>query len=137
MERMTISNDKKQLEVKDTSLDDSRFLHSSMERIYFEDVNLTGMKMTDANLSDLEIQNAQMGGAYIHNIGMPPKGHPMHDPNATMRPVRFENCNLTGSTITNSNLSGVELKDCTLTGMKINGIPVEALLKAYELQGKK
>src|SRR5580704_13817966 len=73
----------------------------------FQDVAMTNLKITDANLSDLEIEGAQLGGAYIHNIGMPPKGHPMYDPEAKQRPLKFENCDLNNSNITDCNLSGV------------------------------
>jgi uncharacterized protein YjbI with pentapeptide repeats len=89
------------------------------------------VKIEDANLSDLEIEGAQLGGAYIHNIGMPPKGHPMYDPEAKQRPLRFENCDLNNSTITNCNLSGVSISDCKLYGVTINGILVEDLLEHY------
>jgi uncharacterized protein YjbI with pentapeptide repeats len=65
------------------------------------------MKIANANLSDLEIEGAQLGGAYIHNIGMPPKDHPMHVPGSTMRPVRFEDCELHGSQFNDCNLSNV------------------------------
>jgi uncharacterized protein YjbI with pentapeptide repeats len=54
------------------------------------DIAATNVKISDANLSDLEIEGAQLGGAYIHNIGMPPKGHPFYDENAKQRPLKFE-----------------------------------------------
>jgi uncharacterized protein YjbI with pentapeptide repeats len=96
-------------------------------------VCITGLKIEDANLSDLEIKYAQLGGAYIHDIGMPPEGHPAYDPNAKQRPLKFENCDLQGSTITDCNLSGVNISNCNLGGMKINGIDVDDLLKAYQM----
>ncbi len=117
-----ITEDKKVIRVKRACIDSS----------YFEDVCATGVKLTDANLSDLEIDGAQLGGAYIHNIGMPPKGHPAYDPEARQRPLRFDNADLHGSTITNCNLSNVSIDDCKVEGMKINGILVEELLKAYQ-----
>ena len=95
------------------------------------DVSATGLKITDANLSDLEIENAQLGGAYIHNIGMPPEGHPAYNADAKHRPLKFENCDLNGSTITDCNLSNVNITDCNLNGMRINGILVVDLLKVY------
>jgi hypothetical protein len=98
----------------------------------FRDVAMTNIKITDANLSDLEIEGAQLGGAYIHNIGMPPKGHPMYDPEARQRPLKFENCDLAASSFTNCDLSGVSLSNCNLAGMTIDGIGVEALLIAYK-----
>jgi uncharacterized protein YjbI with pentapeptide repeats len=117
-----ISGTKKIIKVKRAMIDDSSF----------EDVSAKNVKITDANLSDLEIENAQLGGAHIHNVGIPPKGHPYYDPNAKQRPLKFEDCELTGSTITNCNLAEVSIANCNLKGMKINGIPVEDLLKAYK-----
>jgi uncharacterized protein YjbI with pentapeptide repeats len=98
----------------------------------FHDVAMINVKISDANLSDLEIDGAQLGGAYIHGIGMPPMGHPMYDPDAKQRPLRFEHCDLHDSTLNHCNLSGVVISDCNLKGMKINGIPVEDLLEAYQ-----
>jgi len=120
-ELIQISETKKVLEVKQAMIDGSSF----------QDISAKNIKITDANLSDLEIEGAQIGGAYIHNIGMPPNGHPFYDPNARQRPVRFENCDLHGSTIINCNLENVVIDDCNLKGLKINGILLEELLKAY------
>ena len=98
----------------------------------FFDVAMANVKIVNANLSDLEIEGAQLGGAYIHNIGMPPKGHPMYDPQAKMRPLKMEDCNLEGSVIVNCNLSNVEISDCNIKGLKINGVDIEQLLTEHE-----
>lgn len=98
---------------------------------YFNDVSMANVKITNANLSDLEIEGAQLGGAFVHNIGMPPKGHPMYDPNARQRPLRFEDCDLNNSTFINCDFRGVALSECQIDGMKINGIPVVDLLTEY------
>jgi uncharacterized protein YjbI with pentapeptide repeats len=119
---MQITEDKKIIRVKRACIDNS----------YFEDICATSVKITDANLSDLEIDGAQLGGAYIHNIGMPPKGYPAYDSEARQRPLRFDNADLHGSTITNCNLSNLSIDDCNVEGMKINGILVEDLLKSYQ-----
>ena len=94
----------------------------------FFDVAMANVKIVNANLSDLEIEGAQLGGAYIHNIGMPPKDHPMYDPNARQRPLRFDDCDLNNSTFTNCDLSCVELPNCNIKGLKINGIDIEDLI---------
>ncbi|MGF7042227.1 pentapeptide repeat-containing protein [Mucilaginibacter lappiensis] len=130
-ERITISETKKVLDVSHALLDDSSFRMMKMNNAYFNDVCMTTLKITNANLSDLEIEGAQLGGAYIHNIGMPPKGHPAYDENAKQRPLRFEDCNLENSTITNCNLKGATFDNCNMTGTTINGILVEDLLKNY------
>lgn len=97
----------------------------------FFDVAMTNAKIVNANLSDLEIEGAQLGGAYIHNIGMPPKDHPMFDPDARQRPLRFEDCDLNNSTFTKCDLNAVELIDCDIKGLKINGILIEELINQY------
>ena len=131
-ERLEIIETKKILDVKRASIEDSRFTAICMDRSHFEDVSAKGVKIVDANLSDLEIEGAQLGGAYIHNIGMPPKDHPMYNPDAKQRPLKFENCDLNSSAITNCNLSSVIIDNCNLMGMKINGLLVEELLKQYK-----
>jgi len=128
-EHLDLIETRKILNVKWSNLNDSKFTEFCINNARIQDVSATGVKVVDANLSDLEIEGAQLGGAYIHNIGMPPKGHPAYDPTAKQRPLRFENCDLNGSTITNCDLSNVNITDCDLTGMKINGILVENLLK--------
>lgn len=129
---ITIIETKKILDVKMALLNGSTFEQMMMNNASFRDVSITGLKIEDANLSDLEIKYAQLGGAYIHDIGMPPEGHPSYDPAAKQRPLKFENCDLQGSTLTDCNLNGVSISDCDLSGMKINGIEVEDLLKAYQ-----
>ncbi|HTD39170.1 MAG TPA: pentapeptide repeat-containing protein [Mucilaginibacter sp.] len=118
MEKIEIKEDCKIIIANKAMLDNSDFF----------DVAMTNVKIANANLSDLEIEGAQLGGAFIHNIGMPPKDHPMYDPEARQRPLRFEDCDLHGSTFNNCNLSGVELTDCNIKGMKINGILIESLI---------
>jgi uncharacterized protein YjbI with pentapeptide repeats len=119
------------LKVSATSISDSTFSQVCGERLLFNDVSLIGSKIINANLSDLEIEGAQLGGAYLHNIGMPPKGHPAYDVNAKQRPLVFEECDLSNSRITHCNLSGIEITYCNMHNMKINGISVEDLLKTY------
>ena len=128
-EHLDIIETRKILNVKMSNLNDSTFLQFCINNSYIEDVSATGVTIVDANLSDLEIKYAQLGGAYIHDIGMPPKGHPAYDPAAKQRPLKFENCDLNGSTISNCDLSNVNISDCNLAGMRINGILVEELLK--------
>jgi len=120
-EYIRISKTKKIINARNVMLDDS----------YFNDISAKNVKIINANLSDLEIEGAQLGGAYIHNIGMPPKGHPFYDPAARQRPLKFEDCELCSSIFTNCNLSDVSISDCDLTGMRINGILVQELLKAF------
>lgn len=131
MQTFTIKQTTAQLSVIDACIDGAVFNDVKLSKASFFDVAMDGVTIENANLSDLEIKNAQIGGAYIHDIGLPPAGHPRHDPNIRMRPVRFEDCYLAGSTITNCNLSNVSITDCNLTGMTIDGISVQELLALY------
>jgi uncharacterized protein YjbI with pentapeptide repeats len=131
METIEIKSDKKQIIASESMLEDSRFTMVCLNRTQLNDIAATDVKINDANLSNLEIEGAQLGGAYIHNIGMPPKGHPFYDPNAKQRPLKFEDCDLNGSEIINCDLSDVTLRNCNTTGMTINGVLVDDLLQAY------
>ncbi|OIJ20143.1 hypothetical protein BKP45_10175 [Anaerobacillus alkalidiazotrophicus] len=129
---MKLENKKDTLTVSCSYLPNSTFQRCDLTGMKMNDVNLKGMEIKDANLSELVIDGAQIGGAYIKNIGLPPEGHPLYDPNNIVQsPLKFENCDLNNSKITNCNLSNMEIDGCNITGMKINGISIEDLLKEY------
>jgi len=48
----------------------------------------------------------------------------------------IDDVNLSGLRLHNSNLSGAEFIGCRMTGAKIDGIPVQALLDAYNAAKK-
>ena len=121
MDAIEIKEDCKVIIAKNAMLNNSDFF----------DVAMANVKIVNANLSNLEIERAQLGGAYIHNIGMPPKDHPMYDPDARQRPLRFEDCDLHESAFINCDLNGVELTDCNIKGLKINGIAIDDLISKY------
>jgi uncharacterized protein YjbI with pentapeptide repeats len=127
-EKVSIIETTKIIDAKYSHLDGSTFVMLKMSNASFNDVDLSKLKITNANLTDLEIEDAQLGGAYIHNIGMPPEGHPAYNPAAKQRPLRFDDCDLSHSTINNCNLQGVAITDCNIAGMTINGILIEDLL---------
>jgi len=131
METVNIVQTTAQLNVKESCIDNATFNNVKLTGSIFIDVAMDKVKISNANISDLEIEGAQLGGAYIHNVGMPRKGHPMYKPDAKMRPLKFEDCMLNGSIITNCNLAGVAITDCNLKGMTINGILVEELLRNW------
>ena len=132
MELIEIKKATSRLEVTEAMLEQSTITMSCINGLVMEDVSATNVKIHDANLSDLEISDAQLGGAYIHNIGLPPEGHPAYQAGVKQRPIKFDNCDLNSSTINNCDLTGVHITDCNLSGMTINGISVEDLLKAYQ-----
>jgi predicted enzyme related to lactoylglutathione lyase len=117
---------------RNASLPNFRVECADLSEANFKDINMSRTFITDANLSDLEIDGAQLGGAFIHNIGLPPKGHPAYrEDQGRQRPLRFEMCELAGSTITSSDLSGVRIEGCNIEGLTIDGIDVSELLKRY------
>lgn len=115
-EHLEIKDSWKVINAKYACFDYSKFVATGAEHMTFDDVSLVGTKITNANLSKLEINGAQMGGAYIHNIGIPKEGDPHYNPETTGQPVRFENCELRGSQISNCDLSNVDIQDCELMG---------------------
>jgi uncharacterized protein YjbI with pentapeptide repeats len=132
MEKIIIEDSSKEVHVHQSCIDESTFHSVSMQRVRFEDITLAGSSITNANLSGLAIEGAQLGGARFSNVGMPPEGHPMFKEGAQQDPIRFDHCDLTGSAFTDCNFKNVEIRNSILDGMKINGIPVEELLKLYE-----
>lgn len=132
MELVEIINTQKQLNIQEAMVENSTIRMACLNNLTMNDVSVTNAKISDANLSDLEISYAQLGGAYIHDIGLPPEGHPHYKPNAKQRPLRFEDCDLNSSTITNCDLTNVAINKCVLNGATIDGIPVEDLLNAYK-----
>lgn len=118
------------------SLPNMSFTCADVRGSLFHNVTLEGSRIHDANLSDLEIDGAQLGGAYIHNIGMPPEGHPAYDPNnMKQRPLKFENCDLMGSTINDCNLMNIKITNCNIEGLSIDGIDISKLIKKYKDEG--
>ena len=132
MEVIEIKQTQKRLDINEAMLIGSTITMACLNDSVFNDISATNLKIVNANLSDLEIEGAQLGGAYIHNIGMPPADHPQYDPHVKQRPLRFENCDLNSSTISNCDLSDVAISDCNIKGLRIDGILVSELLAAYK-----
>lgn len=129
---MEIIDQKERLTVRNANVSGSRFEYVDISGTNFMNINMSGGKIQDANLSDLEIFEAQLGGAYIHGIGLPPKGHPAYrEDQGRQRPLRFEMCELAGSSITSSDLSDVRIEGCNIEGLTIDGIDVASLIKRY------
>lgn len=132
MNKIEIKNAEKVLDVNNACLNDSTFTNVSLRKVLLENVTLEDTRITDADLSRLEIHGAQWGGAYFHGIGVPPEGHPAYDPEAEQKPLRFEHCDMHNSVIEACNLNGIEIVNCQTSGMKINGVLISDLFKAYE-----
>jgi uncharacterized protein YjbI with pentapeptide repeats len=122
---MKIEDKKAKLFIDNANLSGSKIHMVNLSGTVFDDINMSKTKFTNICFSDIEICCAQMGGAYLHNIGLPPETRGKRK----QRPLKFENCELNDSMIKNCNLSNVKIVKCDISGMKINGILVEKLLK--------
>lgn len=136
MSQIDINYSQNLIKVRDACLDNSTFECTSVKGLYFNDVDLSGTKITNANMSDLEIEGAQLGGAIIRNIGMPPADHPHFDADAKQRPITFEGCDFEASTIIDCNLAHVAINNCNIKGLTINGISIETLLANFTQKDK-
>ncbi len=118
---------------EDCNLGKIRVNNANLGSSHFNNICFIGAKITDANMSDFEIDGAQLGGAYIHHIGMPPEDHPLYRPDQPeQRPVRFEDCNFKGSTVTNCDLRNVQLNGCNIEGLTIDGIDILDLVNKHK-----
>lgn len=131
-EELEINNSWKRIKANQACFDHSSFVQTGAMNMYFEDVSLVGTKIINANLSNLEIRDAQMGGASFSNIGSPEEGDLHYNPETAGKQIRFENCNLKGTTFIDCDLSNMDIHNCNISGMKINGIDLEQLLAAKE-----
>lgn len=115
MEKATISN---------TNMSHMTLHDINLSQTTLHNINMSGANFGDMNLNHIELCQASLGGAYIHdtNLGW----HESHGP------ITFERCDLTESTLSNCVLRGVNIQDCDITDMKINGISVEELLRIYQ-----
>ncbi len=132
MENFKITNSHYKLEVKNSQLDGSTFNTVSLRNLVLDDVTMVGTKVSNANLSGMEINGARLSGAAFRNIGNPPPGHPAYSSENKHYPMIFDNCDFGGSTYTACNMEGVELVNCNIKGMKINGVSVEELFRKVQ-----
>jgi len=106
----------------------SQFHNVNLSKADFNDVSLAGAKFHNINLSDIKVTAVQMGGASFRHVGLPDKS------SGRQKPLKFAECDLNGSTFKKCNLSKVKIMDCNCSGLKINGVAVDELLKAYKKQ---
>ncbi|MFC5529642.1 pentapeptide repeat-containing protein [Cohnella yongneupensis] len=134
---MELNNQNEKLKVRYSFIKGSEFDCVELSESKFTNINMSGVLIKDANLSDLEIFEAQLGGAYIHGIGLPPVGHPAYrDDQGEQRPIRFEQCDMAGSTIKSCNLKNVSIENCEIEGLTINGINISELISRYQAEYK-
>jgi uncharacterized protein YjbI with pentapeptide repeats len=104
----------------------SQFRDVDLADAEFDNVNLSRAKLHNINLSDIAVSAVQIGGASFKHVGLPPCAA------GRQRPLRFEDCDLNGSTFTRCNLSNVVFAGCDVSGMTIDGVAVADMLKVYQ-----
>jgi len=141
---LRVENDRKILEVFKSNVDGSslscchadgiKFDDAYLARASFNNVNMTGTAITDANLSELVIDGAQWGGARLSNIGF----HNPMDPTSVPHPksVTFTNCSFNGGVLSGCNLANVKLEGCNIAGLTIDGVNIDELLKRHRALGE-
>ena len=110
-------------------LSGSHFMDVNLEDAVFENVNLSRARFQNINFSDIIVSAGQIGGADFKHIGLPTSAASAE---IRQRPLRFDQCDLNGTTFSNCDLREVEIVGCDVSGMRIDGISVESLLEAYE-----
>ena len=118
-QKIEIKNNCSVIEAKNAMLDMSTF----------EDVSMRNISILDANLSELKIDGAQIGGAIIKNIGAPDESHPNYNPDLKQKPIAFEMCDLNASIFKNCDLRNVVIENCNISGLIINGISISSILE--------
>ncbi|KPL58884.1 GNAT family N-acetyltransferase [Rossellomorea vietnamensis] len=97
------------------------FNNCNLSEARFQNINLQKALIADLNLSQSEMGHLTLGGLHVHDTNLGEKNEP----------VMFERCDFHGSKFENCQLNHAEISSSDVTGMKINGISVEDLLKAY------
>jgi uncharacterized protein YjbI with pentapeptide repeats len=117
LEGSAISNSNvSRLHVSNCNLSDSKFQNINYRNTLFADLNLSESKMRFVTLGGVQFLDTTLGDGG--------------------NSVSFERCDLKGSNISNCDLRNVKIAESDVTGMKINNIPVDKLLKAYDLVNK-
>lgn len=104
-----------------SNLMNSHISNCNLSQAKFQNINLRNSLYADLNLSNSEMIFVTLGGVNFIDTNLGDKN----------TPISFERCELEGTKISNSNLRNVEIQNSDLTGMKIDNVPVEDLLKAY------
>lgn len=99
------------MQISNCNLSHSKFQNINLRNALFADLNLSNSEMTFVTLGGVRFVDTVLGNQKT--------------------PITFERCDLEGSQFTNSNLRNVEINASDLTGMKIDDVPVEELIAAY------
>jgi uncharacterized protein YjbI with pentapeptide repeats len=141
---MRIEQETKAITVSQSNLSGSSFKNSMAEDLKFEccnvarasfnNVNMTGTKISDANMSEFDVDGAQWGGAHFRFIGYDNASDPSSRPHSI--PVRFTSCNFSNGTLSDCNLTNIKLENCDIAGLTIDGVRIDELLEKYRAEVK-
>jgi uncharacterized protein YjbI with pentapeptide repeats len=82
-------------------------IKDTKDKLHVTNANLSGSEFADVNLQSARFLDVNLSGA------------------------QFSDVNLSGAKFSDINLSDVKIENCDYTGMRIQGILVSDLLKAY------
>ncbi|MGY6211657.1 GNAT family N-acetyltransferase [Cytobacillus firmus] len=105
-----------------SSLSKAHFSNCNLSHSKFQNINLQKTLFADLNLSQSRFMHVTLSGVLFADTNL----------RGGENPISFNGCNLEGSKITNCCLKNVEISESRMSGMKINGIPVEELLRVFE-----
>nr|WP_315363939.1 GNAT family N-acetyltransferase [Cytobacillus firmus] len=105
-----------------SSLSKAHFNNCNLSHSKFQNINLQKSLFADLNLSESRFLHVTLSGVQFAETNL----------RGGKDPISFNGCNLEGSKITNCCMENVEISESSISGMKINGIPVEELLRVYE-----
>lgn len=104
----------------------SHISNCNLSHSKFQNLNLRNSLYADLNLSNSEMIFVTLGGVNFIDTNLGDES----------MPITFERCDLEGSKFSNSNLRNVEIQNSDLSGMKIDNVPVEELIDAYNQLNK-
>ncbi|WP_434748826.1 GNAT family N-acetyltransferase [Paenibacillus amylolyticus] len=107
------SSTMKNSRITDCNLSESKLTNLNMTEMLLADLRLTNTKFEFCALDGVQFQDTHLGADNV--------------------PMQWKHCDLGGSRFVDCDLSGVELEACQVAGMKINGIPIESFIEAYEM----
>jgi uncharacterized protein YjbI with pentapeptide repeats len=134
----------------DTNLADSAFNDVNFAKVEFNDVNFGDVVFADCNMagarfsdthfegatfSDAEFNNARFSDANFNNMSISDSNLAgARFTETSFSDASFSEVNFSNARFTEVNFGNVELNQCNVSGMKINGIPVDELLRSHRPQ---
>lgn len=111
------------LEFQGRDLSGSKFRQTDLSGTDFDDVNLKGASFRNVNLRGARFDGVDLGGARFSCVNTG-EGRPRH-------PVVFTDVELHGCRFQGGSFAQVEILEADVDGMRIGGILVTEMMKAY------